>query len=44
MKKGTKAKEIALRFDLHFYENINSYAVFTHRDPGESIRKPRKRF
>ena len=38
MKKGTKAKQIAVRFDLHSYEKINKYAASEHRGLGEFVR------
>jgi len=38
MKKGTKAKQIAVRFDLHSYEKINNHAALEHRGLGEFVR------
>ena len=38
MKKGTKAKQIAVRFDYQAYEKISKYAAIEHRGIGEFVR------
>jgi len=38
MKRGTKAKQIAVRFDDHSYERINDRAKTEHRGLGEFVR------
>ena len=38
MKKGTKAKQVVVRFDLRSYDKICEYADMEHRGLGEFVR------
>ena len=38
MKKGTKAKQIVVRFNDHSYDEISKYAELEHRGLGEFVR------
>ena len=38
MKKDTKAKQIAIRFDSHSYDKISKYAKMEHRGLGSFVR------
>ena len=38
MTKGTKAKQIVVRFDVPSYEKISEYAKEEHRGLGEFVR------
>ena len=38
MKRGTKAKQIVVRFDLPSYEKISEFAQIEHRGLGEFVR------
>jgi len=38
MKKGTKAKQIVVRFSNPSYEKIREYALREHRGLGEFVR------
>ena len=38
MKKGTKTKQIVVRFDNQSYDKINVYALEEHRGLGEFVR------
>jgi len=38
MKKGTEAKQIAVRFDYRTYEKINNFAEIEHRGLGDFVR------
>jgi len=38
MKKGTKVKQILVRFDNASYDKINEHAAIEHRGLGEFVR------
>jgi hypothetical protein len=38
MKKGTKSKQIVVRFDTASYEKISAVAAAEHRGLGECVR------
>lgn len=38
MKKGTKSKQIAVRFDMPSYTKISEHAEAEHRGLGEFVR------
>jgi uncharacterized protein (DUF1778 family) len=38
MKKDSKIKQIAIRFDNHSYDKINKYAEVEHRGLGDFVR------
>ena len=38
MEKQPKAKQIVVRFDVHSYDRISSFAQMEHRGLGEFVR------